>query len=360
MGPHADAPHSAALQDGGATAQPRAAQGPGGPGDGDNGRPAAAAVPGRSPVAAFAARYGLLVAFLATVAVFSIVRSSTFPTWRNAESILTLAAPSLIIAVGLTVVLVMQDFDLSFGGMIGLAGGAAIAFMVNDGWAWQVAVIAVLAFGVVVGVLNGWMVAYLGGNSFIITLAMGTVLTGVEFGLTDQNTVYDGIPTGYIDLASGEILGLSNQIWIAAVLAFAVWLLLDRTEIGRFMYAIGGNPEAARLSGVRVLRLRMFGFVIVGVTAAVVGILLTSQSASYAPNGGTAYLLPAFAAVFLGAAVFRPGEFNVLGTIVGVLFLGVIQTGLTMLDLATWVINLVQGGILITAVLVSRLGMNRR
>lgn len=321
---------------------------------------AAASPPGRNVAAAFAARYGLLVAFLATVAVFSAVRSSTFPTWRNAESILTLAAPSLIIAVGLTVVLVMQDFDLSFGGMIGLAGGAATAFMVNDGWAWQLAVVVVIGFGVVVGVLNGFMVAYLGGNSFIITLAMGTVLAGVEFGLTDQATVYDGIPAGYVEIASGELLGLSNQIWIAAVLALVVWVLLERSEIGRFMYAIGGNPEAARLSGVRVLRLRLLGFVVVGVAAAVVGILLTSQSASYAPNGGTAYLLPAFAAVFLGAAVFRPGEFNVLGTIVGVLFLGVIQTGLTMLDLETWVINLVQGGILITAVLVSRMGMARR
>ncbi|HST38872.1 MAG TPA: ABC transporter permease [Conexibacter sp.] len=324
------------------------------------GRAAAVGPPGRNAAAAFAARYGLLVAFLATVAVFSAVRSSTFPTWRNAESILTLAAPSLIIAVGLTVVLVMQDFDLSFGGMIGLAGGAATAFMVNDGWAWQLAVVVVLGLGVLVGVLNGFMVAYLGGNSFIITLAMGTVLAGVEFGLTDQATVYDGIPAGYVEIASGELLGLSNQIWIAAVLALVVWVLLERSEIGRFMYAIGGNPEAARLSGVRVLRLRLLGFVVVGVAAAVVGILLTSQSASYAPNGGTAYLLPAFAAVFLGAAVFRPGEFNVLGTIVGVLFLGVIQTGLTMLDLETWVINLVQGGILITAVLVSRMGMARR
>jgi ribose transport system permease protein len=133
-------------------------------------------------------------------------------------------------------------------------------------------------------------------------------------------------------------------------------VLLERTEIGRYMYAIGGNSEAARLSGVRVRSLRLLGFVIVAFSAAVVGLLLTSQSASYAPNLGISYLLPAFAAVFLGAAVFRPGEFNVLGTVIGVLFLGVIQTGLTMLNLQTYMINLVQGGILITAVLVSRLG----
>jgi ribose transport system permease protein len=316
----------------------------------------AVAKPRQSRLALLASRYGLLFAFAASLIGFSLARPQAFPTGRNAESILTLAAPSLILAVGLTVVLVMQDFDLSFGAMIGLAGGAATSFMVSNGWPMVLALIVVLGIGVLAGLLNGFMVAYLGGSSFIITLAMGTVLTGVEYALSHQNTVYSGFPQAYVDIASKDFLGLSNQIWIAAVIGALIWVLLDRTEIGRYMYAIGGNPEAARLSGVRVLPLRVLGFVIVGVTAAVVGILLTSVSGSYAPNGGTAYLLPAFAAVFLGAAVFRPGEFNVPGTIVGVIFLGVIQTGLIMLDFQTYVINLVQGGILISAVLISRLG----
>jgi ribose transport system permease protein len=311
---------------------------------------------GRISAADLASRYGLLVAFLLTILFFSIARSSVFPTGRNAESILTSAAAPLILAVGLTVVLVMQDFDLSIGAMVGLAAGAAMNFMVKNGIAWIPAVLLVLAIAVAAGVLNGYMVAFLGGSSFIITLAMGTVLTGVEFGLSSQDTVYTGFPQSFNDIATGEIIGLSNLIWIAALVTVIVWLLLDRTEIGRYMYAIGGNSEAARLSGVRVRGLRMLGFVVVALAAAIVGLLLTSQSASYAPNTGISYLLPAFAAVFLGAAVFRPGEFNVPGTLIGVLFLGVIQTGLTMLNLETYLINLVQGGILITAVLVSRLG----
>jgi ribose transport system permease protein len=303
-----------------------------------------------------ASRYGLLAAFLLTILFFSVAKPDVFPTGRNAESILTAAGPSLILAVGLTVVLVMQDFDLSIGAMIGLAAGAAENFMVQNGMGWVAGVLLVLLIAVAAGVANGYMVAFLGGSSFIITLAMGTVLTGVEFGLTNQDTVYTGFPTAFADIAKGEFLGLSNLIWIAAGVAVVIWTLLERTEVGRYMYAIGGNPEAARLSGVRVRYLRLVGFVIVAVAAALVGLLLTSQSSSYAPNAGISYLLPAFAAVFLGAAVFRPGEFNVLGTVVGVLFLGVIQTGLTMLNLETYLINLVQGGILITAVLVSRLG----
>jgi ribose transport system permease protein len=303
-----------------------------------------------------ASRYGLLGAFLLTILFFSIARSSVFPTGRNAESILTAAAPPLILAVGLTVVLVMQDFDLSIGAMIGLAAGAAVSFMVKNDMNWVLAVVVVLLIAVAVGLANGYMIAFLGGSSFIITLAMGTVLTGVEYAFSGQDTVFEGFPSAFTGIATNEILGLSNLIWIAAGVAAIVWLLLDRTEIGRYMYAIGGNPEAARLSGVRVRGLRMLGFVIVAVTAAIVGLLLTSQSASYAPNSGISYLLPAFAAVFLGAAVFRPGEFNVPGTIIGVLFLGVIQTGLTMMNIETYLINLVQGGILIAAVLVSRLG----
>lgn len=310
-----------------------------------------------STAANVAGKYGLLITFFLTIAVFCILRPDTFATRDNAEAILTLAAPPMIMAVGLTVVLVMQDFDLSFGAMIGLAGGAITTFIVSDGIGWGLAILMVLGIGVLVGVLNGFMVAYLGGNSFIITLAMGTVLTGVEFALTGQDTVFQGLPAGFQDIASGSsILGLSNQIWIALAVVVVAWLLMDRTELGRYMYAIGGNQEAARLSGLRVRPYRVIGFVAVGLAAAIVGILMISLSGSYSPNGGATFLLPAFAAAFLGAAVFRPGEFNVPGTVVGVLFLGVIQTGLVMLNTESYVINLVQGSILIAAVLVSRLG----
>lgn len=306
--------------------------------------------------AVLVSRYGLLAAFVLTIIVFSIARPHTFPTINNLKSILTLAAPSMILAVGLTVVLVMEDFDLSFGAMIGLAGGAVTTFVVTDHVGFVLAIILVLLFGFVVGTLNGVMVAYFGGSSFIITLAMGTVLTGVEFALTHQNTVYQGFPSGFTAIAANSTFGLSNQIWIAAVITIVIWVVLDRTEIGRYMYAIGGNAEAARLSGLRVRPLRVLGFIVVGMTAAAAGILLISEASSYAPNGGVSYLLPAFAAVFLGAAVIRPGEFNLPGTVIGVLFLGVIQTGLILLNLQTYIINLVQGGILIAAVLISRLG----
>jgi ribose transport system permease protein len=240
--------------------------------------------------------------------------------------------------------------------MIGLADGAAISLMATHGWDWRIAIVVALLLGIAAGATNGFLISYLGGPSFIITLAMGTILIGVEFALTDQKTVFSGVPQAYADIGQGSFLGLSNLIWIAAVAAAVFWVVLDRTELGRYMYAIGGNAEAARLAGVRTRLLRLLGFVAVGFAAAVVGILISSQSGAYSPTPGTSFLLPAFAAAFLGSAVFRPGEFNVPGTVIGVLYLGVIQTGLTMLNLETYLINLVQGAILISAVLLSRLG----
>jgi len=132
------------------------------------------------------------------------------------------------------------------------------------------------------------------------------------------------------------------------------------TEVGRFMYAIGGNQEAARLSGIRVRTLRVAGFVIVSLTAALVGVLITSGGGgNYTPSFGTYLLLPAYAGAFLGAACFRPGEFNIPGTVVGVALLATISTGLTFLNLQTYLINLVQGAILIAAVLVSTVAGRR-
>ena len=305
------------------------------------------------------ARGGVLIAFAIMIGAFSLARPETFPTLDNAESILLNAAPGMIIALGLTVVLAMGDFDLSIGSMVGLAAGAAVAMMVDNGYDWRVVILLVLGIGAIVGVANGFLVAVLGGNSFIMTLGMATILTGVEYAFTSQAVVFQGVPSQYVEIGAGEWLGISHQIWIALVVAVVLWVMLDATEPGRFMYAIGGNPEAARLSGIRTRTLRIVGFVIVALAATVVGILISSAGGGYTPNPGQYLLLPAYAGAFLGAACFRPGEFNIPGTVVGVLFLGTIATGLTLLNLQTYLINLVQGAILVVAVLLSTVAPRR-
>jgi ribose transport system permease protein len=268
-------------------------------------------------------------------------------------------APLLVVSLGLTVVLVMGDFDLSVGSMLGLSGAVIIVLMINEGWPWVPAVLVAAALALGVGIFNGILIAYAGTPSFITTLAMGTTLVGIEFVVTGQRTIvgFGGLPEVYRWLAIGKpVFGINFQVWIALGLAILVYLVLDQTEMGRYMYAVGGNPEAARLSGIRVRRLRVVGFVVVALFATVAGVLVTGSNASTSPNTGIPFLLPAYAAVFLGAAVFRNGQFNVPGTLVGVLFLQIIATGLTMMQFSTAIVNVVQGSVLIAAMLLSRLG----
>jgi ribose transport system permease protein len=310
----------------------------------------------RPSVPAAFPQFALLAALLLVIGVFGALRPDSFLTIDNAKSILNTAAPLLVVGLGLTVVLVMQDFDLSVAGMIGLGGAIAVVLMAH-GTPWGLAIVIALLAGAAGGLLNAFLIAYLGGSAFVITLAMSTVFVGLEFAVTSQKTIFDGIPDGYANFAQSHIfLDLPAQVFIAAGLAIVVWLLLSQTEVGRYMHAIGGGPEAARLSGIRTREIRSLGFVIAGVLAVATGILLTSSAAASSPQMGTPFLLPAFAAVFLGSAAFKVGQFNAPGTVVGVIMLGVIQNGLTMLALSTAVINIVQGAILASAILLSRIG----
>jgi ribose transport system permease protein len=212
--------------------------------------------------------------------------------------------------------------------------------------------------GAAIGLLNGLLVAYGAASSFIITLGMGTICTGIEFLFTGQKTIFDGIPASYASLGQGHpLLDLPWTVFAAVALAAGVWITLDHTEYGRRLLAVGGSEEAARLAGLRTRRLRASAFVVSAVFAALAGVAITSAAASSTPQAGLPYLLPAFAAVFLGSAVFRVGQFNAAGTIVGVVLLQVIQTGLLMLSISTALINIIQGTILIVAILLSRFSL---
>lgn len=308
----------------------------------------------------FLERYGLVLALVAAVLIFTLLRPDVFPTYNTFRSILVQAAVPIILAVGLTVTLALGDFDLSIGSMLGLGGASAVALMSLHGFTWQAAIAVGLALGVGVGIINGIVAAYLGASSFVTTLGMGTALLGVEYLFTSQNTLYENIQPGYLALGkSVPFWGINVQVWVALLIAIVVWIALERTEFGRHVYAVGGNKDAARFAGLPVARLRMIGFIIVALAAAICGILMTAQGGSSSPNAGVPYLLPAYTAAFLGSAAFRPGDFNVAGTVVAALFIGVISTGLQLVHIPTAVINILQGVILVVAVLLSRLEKQR-
>ena len=303
------------------------------------------------------ARYGVLLAILATFAVFSILRPDSFFTALTLKGILRDCIPLMIVALGITVVLAMNDYDLSVGGLTSLCAVTVVVLLSTQwvGLNWLLAIFLTIAIGGLLGLVNGALIAYVRLPSFILTIATGTVFGGLGLQIVNSQSVYQGISHSFINLATGSWLGLSHQVFIGLGVLIVAHLFLRHTEYGRHMYAIGGNPEAARLSGLRVRRLRTVGFGIVGVSAAIAAILINSEAAAANPNTGLGLLLPAYAAAFLGSSMFRVGVFTPIGTALGALYLQTVGTGLTILNLTGPVVQMIQGGILVAAVLVSRL-----
>jgi ribose transport system permease protein len=303
------------------------------------------------------ARFGVPVAIVATFVVFSVLRPDSFFTELTIKGILRDCVPLMIVSLGVTTVLAMNDYDLSVGGLISLCATSVVVLLstVHVGLHYAVAILLTIGLGALLGLANGVLVAYVRLPSFILTIATGTVFAGLGLEIVDSQSVFEGISTGFVELGNGTLLGFSHLVFIGLGVLVLAQLFLRHTEYGRYMYAIGGNPEAARLAGVRVRMLRAIGFGIVGVTAAIAGILINSQAGAANPNTGVGLLLPAYAAAFLGSSMFRVGVFTPLGTALGALYLQMIGTGLTILNLTGPVVQMIQGGILAAAVLVSRL-----
>lgn len=317
---------------------------------------AASGKEGGMNVLKFLSRYGVIAAMVLTVVVFSLLRPDSFFTVFMLKSILRDSAPLMMLALGLTFVMVMNDFDMSVGGLTALLATIAV-MLVSTAYAgipvW-VAIPVTLIIGAAIGAMNGALIAYLKLHSFILTIAMGTVFTGLALQLTGSASIYSGIPTEYTAISGVGPLGLSNQIYIGILVLFVSHVVLRHTQPGRYMYALGGNPEATRMSGVPVRVLKMSGYAIVGLMAAITGIMLTSQAGAANPNTGLGLLMPAYAAAFLGSSMLRVGQFSAVGTALGALFLQIIGSGLTVLNLSGSLIQLIQGGILVLAVVLAR------
>jgi ribose transport system permease protein len=303
---------------------------------------------------ALVARYGLLGVLVLIIAVFGALKPSSFLTLANLKASATIAAPLLVLSVGLTVPLSMGEFDLSIAQNTQLSAAIVVWLMSVGHVGWLGAIVLCAASAAVMGTVIGYIVVRSRVNAFIVTLGAGTIMAGVEFGIAQGATIFNGIPYQYVDIGSGYLVGIPVSVVIALVFALVAWFAMERSVAGRRMRAIGGNSEAARLCGVRVNQLRAAGFVITGLSAALAAVLITAQAASYYPNSATSQLLPAYAACFLGTTVFRPNLFEINGTLVGVVFLAVIQNGLLITGVPTWTAQLVEGALLIVAVVASK------
>lgn len=316
-------------------------------------------------MASFLRHYGSLIGMAAIVVFFWIALPDTFMTLRNWLNISQQLSMLIVVAVTMTVVMVMGDFDLSVGAMASLSGVVA-AVLFAQGLPVPVALAVALAVGLLGGIANGVLVSLIGILPFVATLATMTMFSGAAFLVSGGKTIFGrDIPQEFADFArSGLPLGtwggnpvvLPALTMVAAVVTLLIWIVLEHTIYGRRLYAIGGNADAARLAGVKVTQLRLSAFAFTGMGAALAGIMYASRVASANPVQGDGLMLTAIAAVFLGMTATRDGQPNVLATVAGVVTLGVMDNGLTQLQVDSYVRQVLVGAIILLAVSISALG----
>ena len=303
------------------------------------------------------ARYATIIGLALMIVIFSILSPDAFPTLNNFVNVLNQASLATIIAGGLTLAVVVGELDLSIGYAASLHGVLVTGLIVHDKLPIALAIVIVLALGALIGMVNGLIVTKLRVNSVIATLGVGTIIVGLAFAYSSGVPIVAGVPEGFLQLSLGRwLFGIPNPIIIMAVVVVGLWVLVERTAIGQEIQAVGGNPIAARLAGINVDRIKILGFVISAVCAALTGALLASRLGSGTTNAADSYLLTAFAAVFLGSATLRDGEFHVLGTFIGTLIIVFGFNGLNIFGAPTFSQYVFQGTILVVAVALSSLG----
>lgn len=298
-------------------------------------------------------RYTLLLVLVLSIVVFSIVEPSQFFTVTNFKSMATQQVVIVILAVAATIPLIAGEFDVSVGYVLGIVQALVIGFISKSGSPIWLAILIGIAAGSLVGLGNGLLVVKLKVNALIATLAMGSVLTGLTTWYTGGSVIFQNVPLSFTHIAQSQPLGIPFPVIFGAVIVVIVAAYFTFMPTGRRLYAIGGNRHAALLNGINVDRLQIGAFVASGFLSGLAGVLIASEIGTAQPDLGPQFLLPAFASAFLGATAFRPGRFNILGTLVAAYVLAVPVTGLQELGVASWFQDVFNGLALMIAVAAS-------
>lgn len=303
---------------------------------------------------------GAVYVLAVQIVVFSIWIPDTFLTLATARQILNNNAIIGLAALSIVIPLTARVFDLSFAYTMSLAGVTA-AYLVDRGAGFPVAVLAAIALSLLVGLINAVVVVILRVESLIGTLATGSLIISFITMVTNDTPIVSGRLAGsFTKLGQTSVLGgITLPVLFLFAVTVVIWFVLEHTPTGRRLYAAGFNAEAARLAGVRVRTLQFRSLLVSATMAGFTGCVLASYLGSGSPTAGTPYLLPAFAAVFLGATQLKGGRFNAWGTVLAVLMLGTGITGLALATAPPWAANMFTGVVLIAA-LASSEGQRRR
>lgn len=305
-----------------------------------------AAVATRRDPLEFARRYGIVIVFVVLV-VTMLIASPQFRTEGNFLNLLQQNAIIGILACAMTFAIILGGFDLSVGAVAAMSSVVAAELMIEVSIGAGIA--GALVAGLAVGIANGLLIAYVGVNPFVSTLGTMTVVRGLTYVYTNATPLF-GVDFSFTRVGLGRTLNVPNPFWIFLGVAIVLYVLLSKTTFGHYIYAIGGNPIAARQMGVDVRRTRLFTYAMIGVCAAIAGIILVGQTATGQPAGALGYELTAIGAVIVGGATLSGGYGNLVSTIVGVFLLGVVSNALNLFGVSPFWQPVATGTILIIAV----------
>jgi len=281
-----------------------------------------------------------------------------FLTVANALNVMEQTSINAIVAIGMTFVIISGGIDLSVGSLVAVSG-VVLASALKAGWSIPLAIAAGLGVGAATGLLNGLVIAFGRLPPFIMTLGMMSVARGAALLMTDGRPI-SGFDASFRSIATGRIVGVPAPIVLTLALYAIAHFVLSRTRFGRYVYGIGGNEEATRLSGVNVRFHKTMVYVVSGVMSAIAAMLLTARLNSAQPIAGIMYELDAIAAVVIGGTSLSGGEGHLGGTLIGALTMGVLRNGLNLLGVSSFLQQLVIGVVIIVAVLVDIMVKEKR
>lgn len=298
----------------------------------------------------FLETYMLIIIVLGLGLALSILTNS-FMTSTNLLNVCRQISINGVLAIGMTVVCLTGGIDLSVGSIVALSGIIAGGILADTDWPIIVAIVAALIIGAICGLYNGYFVAYWNAAPFVVTLSMMTIARGATYVYCNGKPI-STLPDNFLQIGKGSILGLPTPTWILAGVFVIVAIVLYKTKFGRYVFAVGGNENAALVSGINVKQVKMLVYVISGLCCGVAAIILTARVSSALPTAGDSYELDAIAATVIGGTSLSGGRGRLWGTIIGAIMLGVVSNGLDLMNVSSFYQQIVKGVIILGAILI--------
>ena len=309
-------------------------------------------------------KFHSLIALALLCIVLSLLTDKFFTT-ANGINVLRQVAVNVCIATGMTLIVLTGGIDLSVGSVLALCGAITAGLFKNGiavpaadlwiGFTILGAIMAALIAGAILGWINGFVITKFRVPPFVATLAMLTIARGFTMLYTGGHPV-SNLGENFAVIGAGSFIGIPVPVWIASFVVLLAAFICSKTRLGRYIYAIGGNETAAKLSGIRINRVKMTVYTIGAALAAVGGVIVTSRLDSAQPNAGTSYELDAIAAVVIGGTSLNGGKGTVWGTVIGAVIIGILNNGLVLLNVSPFWQQVVKGAVILLAVVIDKIG----